>query len=149
VKQQNDEASAHFNRLEGLIAQGSSENEIKKSLSEIQEKFADYGRDRRSTIDFHVAQLRRCLEPTQTTKTTLWLMNYAPTYYNPDGSIRGEVSDEASALWKDLHETLNPSQDQCRQLVQLAMQPLQINRPRKLFFLHHIPVALINIIIAL
>lgn len=132
VKQQNDEASAYFNNLEELITLGSTENDIKKSLSEIQEKFADYGRDRRSTIDFHIAQLRRCLEPTQTTKTTLWLLNYAPIFYNPDGSMRGGLSDGASALWKDLHDTLNPTQDQCRLLVQLAMQPLNLPQSRKL-----------------
>ena len=44
-----------------------SESEIYAKLEEYKEKFADYGRDRRSAMEFHLKNVERLLMPTQTT----------------------------------------------------------------------------------
>ena len=71
-------------KLDNLIKNNASDIEIEKTIGELQEKFSDYGRDRRSAIDFHVNQLKRCLQPTQTTRAILYLMSLAPQYYDSD-----------------------------------------------------------------
>ena len=40
--------------LDELLKSGASEVEIFSTIEEFKEKFADYGRDRRSTIEFHL-----------------------------------------------------------------------------------------------
>lgn len=47
-----------------LLQKGSSENEIYSVLEEFKEKFADYGRDRRSSIEFHFQNILKLLMPT-------------------------------------------------------------------------------------
>lgn len=57
---------------------GASESEIYATIEEYKEKFADYGRDRRSAIEFHLRNVERLLMPTQTTSvlmTTLQMSN--------------------------------------------------------------------------
>lgn len=71
-------------KLDNLIKNNASDIEIQKTIGELQEKFSDYGRDRRSAIDFHVNQLKRCLQPTQTTRAILYLMSLAPQYHDSD-----------------------------------------------------------------
>jgi len=44
-----------------------SESEIYAKIEEYKEKFADYGRDRRSAMEFHLRNVERLLMPTQTT----------------------------------------------------------------------------------
>jgi hypothetical protein len=72
-----DQSSIITSKLNEMLSDGASEVEVLQKIQELKERFSDYGRDRRSAIDFHVAQLRRCLQPTQTTKAILWLMSLA------------------------------------------------------------------------
>lgn len=72
-----DQSSVITSKLNEMLSEGASEVEVLQKIQELKERFSDYGRDRRSAIDFHVAQLRRCLQPTQTTKAILWLMSLA------------------------------------------------------------------------
>lgn len=126
-KQQEEKSREMTKRLASMIGEGSSDNDIRGAIEEMQEKFADYGRDRTSAISFHLSQLRRCLKPTQTTRTILWLMSCAPNYYNDDGSSKIIIeNDDTTNLWMDLHNAINPSQDQCKQLVYLAKLPLTV-----------------------
>ena len=53
--------------LDELLKSGASEAEIYTKIEEYKEKFADYGRDRRSAIEFHLRNIERLLMPTQTT----------------------------------------------------------------------------------
>ncbi|KAL3923000.1 MAG: hypothetical protein SGILL_001904 [Bacillariaceae sp.] len=57
--------------LDGLLKSGGSESEIYAKIEEYKEKFADYGRDRRSAIEFHLRNVERLLMPTQTTSVVL------------------------------------------------------------------------------
>jgi hypothetical protein len=53
------------------LRSGASESEIYAKIEEYKEKFADYGRDRRSAIEFHLRNIERLLQPTQTTSVVL------------------------------------------------------------------------------
>jgi hypothetical protein len=57
--------------LDALLKSGASEAEIYTRIEEYKEKFADYGRDRRSAIEFHLRNIERLLMPTQTTSVVL------------------------------------------------------------------------------
>lgn len=50
-----------------LLESGASDAEIYDNIETFKEKFADYGRDRRSAIEFHLRNIERLLMPTQTT----------------------------------------------------------------------------------
>lgn len=57
--------------IEALLNSGASEAAIYATIEEFKEKFADYGRDRRSAIDFHLRNIERLLMPTQTTSLAM------------------------------------------------------------------------------
>ena len=57
--------------LAELIQNGASEKEVTESILHYTEKFADYGRDRRSAIDFHLRNVARLLKPTTTTTVAM------------------------------------------------------------------------------
>lgn len=108
-------------KLDAMIKDGASEIEIQKSIAELQERYSDYGRDRRSAIDFHVTQLRRCLQPTQTTRAILWLMRLAAQFHDPEtGEIQTNVCDannELYNLWLSLLKEVKPSASQKKLMV--------------------------------
>jgi len=59
--------------LDELVRSGNaSESEIYAKIEEYKEQFADYGRDRRSAMEFHLRNVERLLMPTQ---TTCFIMN--------------------------------------------------------------------------
>ncbi|KAI2493125.1 hypothetical protein MHU86_21430 [Fragilaria crotonensis] len=57
--------------IEHLLKSGASEGEIYATIEDFKEKFADYGRDRRSAIEFHLHNVERLLQPTQTTSVAM------------------------------------------------------------------------------
>lgn len=112
-----DECSQITSRLKNMINEGASDASIQKELSELQERYSDYGRDRRSAIDFHIAQLRRCLQPTQTTQTIMWLMSNTAHLQESKGN--GSSAEKAD-LWRDLVDTLKPTPDQLGQFISIT-----------------------------
>jgi hypothetical protein len=57
--------------LDILLKSGASESEIYEQIEFFKEKFADYGRDRRSAIEFHLKNVKRLLMPTSTTSVAI------------------------------------------------------------------------------
>lgn len=57
--------------LDELLKSGASETEVHATIEEFKEKFADYGRDRRSAIEFHLRNVERLLMPTKTTSVAM------------------------------------------------------------------------------
>mmetsp|Transcript_25420 Transcript_25420/g.70217 ORF Transcript_25420/g.70217 Transcript_25420/m.70217 type:complete len:426 (-) Transcript_25420:73-1350(-) len=57
--------------INALLKSGASEAEIYAALESFKEKYADYGRDRRSAIEFHLRNVERLLMPTQTTSVVM------------------------------------------------------------------------------
>jgi len=57
--------------LDALLKSGASDSEIFMNIEEFKAKYADYGRDRRSAIDFHLRNVERLLMPTTTTTVAM------------------------------------------------------------------------------
>lgn len=106
-------------KLTEMINEGAGESEIISKLQELKERFSDYGRDRRSAIDFHINQVRRCLQPTQTTKAILWIMSLAPKFQQiiESGLPVPPESQELFSLWTNLLSEVHPDEDQRKLIV--------------------------------
>lgn len=129
IQQEDEKALEITSNIENMIKQGASENEIKNAIAVLQEKFSDYGRDRRSAIDFHIKQLHRCIQTTQTTKAILWLLSCALNFYDSGGNFIDNINDkDLTKLWNGLHNVINPTKEQCQRLVNLASTPLDVHR---------------------
>ena len=57
--------------IDDLLKSGAPESEIHATLEEFKEKHADYGKSRRSAIEFHLRNIERLLMPTQTTSLVM------------------------------------------------------------------------------
>ena len=80
--------------LDRLLRSGASESEIYARIEEFKEKFADYGRDRRSAMEFHFRNIERLLMPTTTTSvamTALQNSSSSPMECTSNGSVGGGV----------------------------------------------------------
>lgn len=122
-KRSSDNLTQITSRLNMMLQQDCSDADIRKEIQELQEKYSDYGRDRKSSIDFHISQLRKCLLPTQTTRTLLWLMSCAPIFHDRDGvekNVSGQSNPELNSLWKGILEELMPSDAQKKKLVDFS-----------------------------
>eukprot|EP00566_Odontella_aurita_P014943 CAMPEP_0113554402 /NCGR_PEP_ID=MMETSP0015_2-20120614/16129_1 /TAXON_ID=2838 /ORGANISM="Odontella" /LENGTH=344 /DNA_ID=CAMNT_0000455539 /DNA_START=129 /DNA_END=1160 /DNA_ORIENTATION=- /assembly_acc=CAM_ASM_000160 len=64
--------------LDSLLKSGASESEIYGQIEEFKEKFADYGRDRRTAIEFHLRNVARLLMPTTTTSVAMRALHGGP-----------------------------------------------------------------------
>jgi hypothetical protein len=104
------------NQLETLVKEGSSELDIQELVKELGEKFSDYGRDRRSAINFHLSQLRRCLQPTQTTRAIVFLMSCAISFHHPNGDVITGQEGELATMWYNLLDTVRPNAEQRKQM---------------------------------
>lgn len=104
------------NRLESMINESASEATIMKELAELQERYSDYGRDRRSAINFHMVHLKKCLRPTHVTQSLLWLLSVAAK--KPTGS--GSKNSKCTDLYSGLLASLQLSSEQVRKVDDLA-----------------------------
>lgn len=51
------------------------EKELSRIIQDYKEKYADYGRDRRSALNWHLSQLKILLQPSSTMKSMLWILD--------------------------------------------------------------------------
>lgn len=65
------EAEKLTEAMDASLKNGASDSAIFANLEEIKEKFADYGRDRRSAMEFHLRNVERLLMPTTTTSVAM------------------------------------------------------------------------------
>jgi hypothetical protein len=107
-------------RLGKMIDEGVSETLIQQELAMYQEKYSDYGRDRRSAIDFHLAQLRKSLLPTQTTLAFLWIVNSSVELQAAASKQQVNQSRQhILELWLSLIDELKISMEQLQQFASL------------------------------
>ena len=111
-------------RLNTLLKENGNDADMKKEIEELTEKYSDYGKSRRSSIAFHLQQLRKCLLPTQTTRTLLWLITCAPMFHDSLGVENAEYSGDSviSRLWRSLVQELNPTPIQKKKLVDFTLE---------------------------
>lgn len=93
--------------LDKLIKSGASESEIYAKIEEYKEKFADYGRDRRSAIEFHLRNVERLLMPTQTTSVIMATLQGKPlsTSTTPGGATAMITSGDGEKVERGDDET--------------------------------------------
>jgi len=116
-----EQSQSLISKLKDTIAEGNArDSDIKGQIESLQEKFSDYGRDRQSSFEFYMTQLQRCLRPTQTTRTMLWLLSNASNFLNSDGSDRETPiceDDTVKELWSSLIRELKPTNEQRKKLL--------------------------------
>jgi hypothetical protein len=110
-------------QLETMLQTGAPDAEIRAITQQMHERYSDFGMNRRTTLSFHLSQLRRCLQPTQTTRTILWLMSCAPQFHTEDGEeIAGTEESLLKELWQSIMLELNPTPPQKRQIYMLSAE---------------------------
>ena len=89
--------------IDELLKSGASEGEVHAALESFKEKYADYGRDRRTAIEFHLSKLEHLLMPTQTTSVVMHaIQNSAVPPVSPTASVESVPS---------VDSVLSPAQD--------------------------------------
>ena len=83
-----EEQAKLTSEIDSLLKSGASEAEVYQALESFKEKHADYGRDRRSAIEFHLRNIERLLKPTTTTNIVMQAIQ---------GTSEGEVEERKPA----------------------------------------------------
>lgn len=94
--------------MDDLLKSGASEAEIYTRIEEYKEKFADYGRDRRSGIEFHLRNIERLLMPTQTTSVVLATLQMGSTAANSAAAGSGPATAQPENM--DTNSTVHASE---------------------------------------
>jgi hypothetical protein len=84
--------------IQNLLASGASEADIFATLEEFKEKYADYGKSRRSGIEFHLRQIERLLKPTQTTSIVMHAIQGGTTTTSATTAAEDSVDEPTSLL---------------------------------------------------
>lgn len=121
---QKDQSKAS-QEIQSLLQSGASEADIFASIEEFKEKYADFGKSRRSSIEFHLDRIEKLLMPTQTTSFVMH------TIQNGDAiAAAGDAATAEAAV--STNSTDTPSLDPkslFHHLVQyLQVTPEQANR---------------------
>mmetsp|Transcript_14504 Transcript_14504/g.14006 ORF Transcript_14504/g.14006 Transcript_14504/m.14006 type:complete len:243 (-) Transcript_14504:54-782(-) len=77
-----------------MLKSGASESEIYATIEEFKERCADYGRDRRSAIEFHLRHVERLLMPTTTTSVAMRALQGGVVGTNPADNKEVASSEE-------------------------------------------------------
>ncbi|GMI18803.1 hypothetical protein TrLO_g11880 [Triparma laevis f. longispina] len=84
--------------LEEMLRSGASEGEIWASIEDFKEKYADYGKDRRSAIKFHLDKICHLLKPTTTTTVAMKAIHsQMPTDSTTTTTITTETTEDDSS----------------------------------------------------
>jgi hypothetical protein len=87
------EAEKLTEAIEASLKSGASDSTIYANIEEIKEKFADYGRDRRSAMQFHLRNVERLLMPTRTTSVAMKALEVGhPSHLQSTGSSRQHIT---------------------------------------------------------
>ncbi|CAM9327764.1 unnamed protein product [Hapterophycus canaliculatus] len=70
-------------KLEAQRTFPSSSNQasLDEALSRFKDLYADYGKQRKQEVEFHLKQLERQIVPTDTTKMSLWTLEQDESFY--------------------------------------------------------------------
>lgn len=92
------EAEKLTEAIEASLTSGASDSTLYANIEEIKEKFADYGRDRRSAMQFHLRNVERLLMPTRTTSVAMKALEVGhPSHLTPNGSLRQPSTSKRSS----------------------------------------------------
>lgn len=86
--------------LDELLKSGAPETDIHASLEEFKEKHSDYGKSRRSAIEFHLRNIERLLMPTQTTSVVVAAMEAGRQHDGSSSSLLDRAASGGVAVLK-------------------------------------------------
>jgi hypothetical protein len=92
--------------LDSLLKSGASDSEIYLNIEDFKEKYADYGRDRRSAIDFHLRNVERLLMPTTTTTTVMRALDGGMNLASPTASTSANAT-TSTGIGKNTSTSIN------------------------------------------
>lgn len=109
-------------RLNTMLTDGVGDDEFSDVVSNFADLHADYGRDRRIALDFHIERVKKLMVPTQVTKMALWSLQQDDDFYKEGGDgDSGDDDDEneySESLWKIVTAELQMTADQKKKLLQ-------------------------------
>lgn len=85
-----EEKAVMCKKMKELVGAGGREQELADMIQTFGERYADYGKDRRSLLQYHIEQAERLLTPTQVTKMCMWSLQQPDEFYADE--VREEVS---------------------------------------------------------
>lgn len=91
--------------IHNLLKSGASEADIYATLEEFKEKYADYGKSRRSSIEFHLRQIERLLMPTQTTSVVMHAIQGGSLGASTSAAGVSNESDDSSPVSLNISST--------------------------------------------
>lgn len=92
------------NKLMNMMKDDVPEHDLSKAMSSYADLYADYGRNRRMLLSYHLGQVKRYMIPTQVTKMGLWVLQQDDLFYNAD--------DEDNAMWRILLQAMDVTEKQ-------------------------------------
>ena len=103
------EQTAVTQEIHSLLESGASEADIYATLEEFKEKYADYGKSRRSSIEFHLRQIERLLQPTQTTSVVMHAIQGGETVVSTNTQESTAPFPRSSSPLEDPLKAVSPS----------------------------------------
>mmetsp|Transcript_2512 Transcript_2512/g.3189 ORF Transcript_2512/g.3189 Transcript_2512/m.3189 type:complete len:283 (-) Transcript_2512:601-1449(-) len=95
-------------KLEEMVGQKASNEDLEKVIKMYVKKFSDYGEDRTESINKHMKQLEKLLFPTQTTKMCMWSLHQDDDFYKTDG-----MNDAGDGnIWSIICNVIEATEDQ-------------------------------------
>lgn len=91
--------------LDALLKSGASDSDVHESIEEFKERFADYGRDRRSAIEYHLRNVERLLMPTTTTTVAMRALQGGSANLNTTSGTEKDDKTENEQIVKDAIKT--------------------------------------------
>mmetsp|Transcript_35469 Transcript_35469/g.56738 ORF Transcript_35469/g.56738 Transcript_35469/m.56738 type:complete len:267 (-) Transcript_35469:2207-3007(-) len=98
-------------KLDEMIKNGATDEQVQNVLETYVKKFSDYGIVRTESIKRHMEQLERLLLPTQVTKMCMWSLHQDDDFYESTSSHSIDAGGEGS-IWAIVMKEIEASNEQ-------------------------------------
>eukprot|EP00499_Haloplacidia_sp_CaronLabIsolate_P011187 CAMPEP_0196769924 /NCGR_PEP_ID=MMETSP1104-20130614/826_1 /TAXON_ID=33652 /ORGANISM="Cafeteria sp., Strain Caron Lab Isolate" /LENGTH=382 /DNA_ID=CAMNT_0042140027 /DNA_START=116 /DNA_END=1260 /DNA_ORIENTATION=+ len=117
VEQEEREKSEICQKLQQMVRTGAPEQEMEQTINMFGERYADYGRDRRSLLKYHLDQVQKLMTPTQVTKMCMWSLNQDDEFYEEE--VREDDLPTSGTIWHQLARHLEVTEEQKQRIKSL------------------------------
>lgn len=102
-------------KLVSLLKVEGNEPELKTIIDELEQRYSDYGKERKSAIEFHMKQLKDSLEPAVTTQIILWLLQQSRKVFNKNEKLKvNNENKDICDIFEELVKELNLTENQLK-----------------------------------
>ena len=109
-----EEKNTLTKQLVDLLETSGKDEELSKVMQTFADLYADYGRDRRVALKYHLGQVRRFMMPTQVTKMALWSLQQDDDFY----AYKVDENGRAETLWDIISRDMHVTEDQKQKLME-------------------------------